>query len=105
MNQAMKSVNSIREVCTILQRIEEAGEEASLLLYLYGYADRPDILDVQAALYKLKVLIDFDPAFLREALDKVSREQKEKGCPEVAVKAAELCYRLYNLEKETKSSE
>lgn len=101
----MQHVESMCKLCAVLNRIEETGMEVAILLYLYGYDKRPDIVDPDTSLVRAKVSVDFDTEAAQEILQKVCEEQKEKGHPEVAVKAMELCHRLIGLENELETSQ
>lgn len=96
----MKQVRSLRELCSILNRIEDISREITIFLCLYGYDARPEIVDPDAEMIQAGTSLDFDFTGGTEVLRKVCKEQKENGHPEVAVKAMELCIRLRDLERD-----
>lgn len=97
----MKQTGSMHKLCSVLNRIEETCHEVAVFLCLYGYNDRPDIVPPDTGLIRTDVSVKFDAMTARKILRMVCEEQKEKGHPETAVKAMELCTRLGALEKET----
>lgn len=90
----------MREICSILSRIEDIDREIVTFLYLYGYDARPEIVDPDTGLIHASTFLDFDLTAAKEVLNKVCKEQKENGHPEVAVRAMELCLRLSDLARD-----
>lgn len=97
----MRHIESMQEICSILNKIEDAGKEAAVFLHLYGYDERPDIIDPEESLVKVGIMLKFDATATRKALQKVCEEQKENGHPEIATAALKLALHLGDLEKET----
>lgn len=97
----MKQIGSMHKLYSVLSRIEESYREVAVFLCLYGYSERPDIVTPDTGLIRTDVSVKFDAATARNILRMVCEEQKEKGHPEIAVKAMELCTRLSALEEET----
>ena len=96
----MKRMKSMQETCSLLNRIKNVGETVSAFLYLYGYAERPDIMDSEDNVVNVGIMLNFDATATRRALQKVCDEQKENGHPEIAAAALKLALYLGDLEKE-----
>ncbi len=96
----MKQIKSMRELCSILSRIEDIDREIAIFLYLYGYDARPEIVDPNTELIQSGTSLDFDFTAAAKVMHKVCKEQKQNGHPEVAVKAMEFCLRLSDLERD-----
>lgn len=96
----MKHIESMHELCSLLSRIENADIEVAIFLHLYGYGERPDIVNPDKSLIRAGAFVKLDATIAKEVLRMVCEEQKENGHPEIAVKAMELCLRLSDLEKE-----
>lgn len=96
----MKHIESVCRLCSLLNRIDEAGTEFSIFLCIYGYDERPDIVGPDIGLIRTKMSIELASEAAQKVLYRICEEEKENGHPEIAVKAMELCNRLMNLEKE-----
>ena len=96
----MKQIESMRKLCALVSRIEDTDTEIGIFLHLYGYDERPDIVDPNADLIQTGAFVKFDAAIAKKALHKICEEKKENGHPEISVKAMELYLRLSDLEQE-----
>lgn len=96
----MRHTESMRELSSLLSRIEDVDREITIFLCLCGYGKFADIVDPGEIPIQMDVSVEFNATVAKDVLRMVCEEQKANDHPETAVKAMELCLRLSDLEKE-----
>jgi len=93
--------NSITGLCSLLDRISDTAKAIALFLTVEGYDDDTnyDICDGDTEIITLKANLQLDAARAKNTLRQIIRYEKAEE-PENAKKAAELHYRIAELEKE-----
>lgn len=94
--------NNITGLFSLLDRISDTAKEIALFLKMEEYDTNYDICDVDAELITFKSHLQLDATEAKNTLQRIIGYEKMSE-PEKAKKAAELHYRIAELEKEINS--
>ncbi len=94
--------NNITGLCSLLDRISDTAKKIALFLKVEEYDTDYNICDVDAELITFKSNLRLDATEAKNTLQRIIGYEKVSE-PEKAKKAAELHYRIAELEKEINS--